>query len=76
MNGSHLDYKSKLCKLLTDLPLIEQNIRELYDCHEMFEEIELYKSSLQFAVGVGDLGKAFYEANLLEELYIFILTNQ
>ena len=75
MNESNQDYTSKLYKLITKLPLIEHDIRELYDCDEMFEEIELYKSSLKFALGVGDLKKAYYEACSLEEHYILILTN-
>jgi hypothetical protein len=47
----------------------------LYDCEEMFEEIELYKSSLKFALGAGDLRKAYYEASSLECHYIDILTS-
>ena len=65
----------KLLKLLKNLPLIGQNVRALYDCKEMFEEIELYKNSLKFALGEGDLRKAYYEASTLEDHYICILTN-
>jgi len=42
----------------------------------MFEEIELYKSSMKFALGIGDLRKALHEARSLEAHYIDILTNQ
>ena len=65
----------KLFKLIKNLPLIEQDVRDLYDCEEMFEEIELYKSSLKFALGAGDLRKAYYEASSLECHYIDILTS-
>ena len=75
-NDSYFEFLSKLVKLLTSLPLIEQDVRDLFDCEEMFEEIELYKSSLKFALGAGDLRKAYYEASSLENHYIFILTNQ
>jgi len=65
----------KLLKLLKNLPLIERDVRDLYDCEEMFEEIELYKNSLKFALGKGELRKAYYEASSLEDHYIYILTN-
>ncbi|MDA0849437.1 MAG: hypothetical protein O2827_06770 [Verrucomicrobia bacterium] len=66
----------QLTKLLINLPLIEQDVRDLYECEEMFEEIELYKSSMKFALGIGDLRKALHEARSLEAHYIDILTNQ
>ena len=44
--------KVELTKLLINLPLIEQDVRDLYECEEMFEEIELYKSSMKFALGI------------------------
>ena len=74
-NHSHFEFSSKLVKLLTSLPLIEQDVRDLYNCEEMFEEIELYKTSLKFALGAGDLRKAYYEASSLESHYIDILTS-
>ena len=50
MNESQSNFSSTLCRLLKNLPLIEQDVREMYDCEEMFEEIELHKSSLMFAL--------------------------
>jgi len=75
-NDSYFEFLSKLVKLLTSLPLIEQDVRDLYDCEEMFGEIAIFKDSLMFALGKGDLRKAYYEASSLENHYIFILTNQ
>ena len=75
MNEPQSKFSLSLCKLLKNLPLIEQDVRDLYDCEEMFEEIELYKSSLKFALGAGDLRKAYYEASSLECHYIDILTS-
>ena len=74
MNESKSNFSSTLSRLLKNLPLIEQDVREMYDCEEMFEEIELHKSSLLFALGVGDLMKAYLEATSLEQNYIDILT--
>ena len=74
MNESKSNFSSTLSRLLKNLPLIEQDVREMYDCEEMFEEIELHKSSLSFALGVGDLMKAYLEATSLEQHYIDILT--
>ena len=75
-NDSYFEFLSKLVKLLTSLPLIEQDVRDLYDCEEMFGEIAIFKDSLMFALGKGDLRKAYYEASSLANHYIFILTNQ
>ena len=41
MNEPNPKLSQKLRELLFNLPKIEQDVRELFDCEELFEEIEL-----------------------------------
>jgi hypothetical protein len=68
------NFSPKLRKLLTNLPLIEEDVRNLYDCEEIFEEIDIRKRSLQFALSIKDTTKALHEASSLEDYYIDLLT--
>ena len=69
------NFLAKLRKLLVNLPLIEEDVRNLYDCDEIFGGIELRKISLQFALSIGDNVKALHEASSLEDYYIELLTS-
>ena len=75
MNEPNPKLSQKLRELLFNLPKIEQDVRELFDCEELFEEIELRKSSIKFALFAKDEVKALYEACSLEEFYVDLLTN-
>jgi len=74
MNEPNPKLSQKLRKLLFNLPKIEEDVRALYDCEEIFGEIDLRKRSIKFALFVNDEAKALYEACSLEEFYIDLLT--
>ena len=74
MTDPQPDPPAKLRKLLANLPLIEEDVRERYDCDELFGAIELRKQSLQFAMAIEDYNKALHEADSLEDYYVDLLT--
>ena len=74
MNEPDPKLSLKLRKLLFNLPKIEEDVRERFDCEELFEDIELRKRSIRFALFAKDEVKALYEACSLEEFYVDLLT--
>ena len=75
MNNSLSNFHSALRELLIKLPKIESDVFSIYDCEEIRETVNLHKESIKFALSMSDEVKAFYEANVLEDLYIDLLTS-
>ncbi len=75
MNNPSSNFNPDLKILLINLPKIEREVFAIYDCEEIRKTVNLHKESIKFALSIHDAGKAFYEANVLEDLYIDLLTS-